>query len=66
MKFIQISMPILSILVGIKILATKNISQGNAAMGGGSINIGNWAYLLGGIFLGLGIFLLYRISVFKK
>jgi len=56
----------LFIIVGIKIIYTKTISQGNAAMGGEKIYIGNFGYLVGGIFVIIGVIALYNIYKKRK
>jgi hypothetical protein len=44
--------------VGIKIMYTKKISQGNASMHMPDLYLGNFAYLVGLIFILLSIFIL--------
>lgn len=58
-KFLNLFGSSLMIIVGFKIVYNKQISQGNASMGGDIINIGNYAYFVGGIFVCLGIAGLY-------
>ena len=55
---------ILLTIVGIKIMYKKVISQGNTSMGGGEIYIGNSGYIVGGLFMAIGVFALY--SLYRK
>ena len=54
---------VLSCALGILIISTKELPVAN--IGGGFIFIGNWAYLVGGIFLLYGIYILYYMF-FKR
>lgn len=58
-KFFNVLGSILMISVGIKILITHKLSQGNGSMGGGTLELGSYAYLIGLIFIVLGVFALF-------
>ena len=53
-KFLNIIGSILMILVGFKILITQEISQGNGSMGGETVHLGSYSYIVGFLFLLLG------------
>lgn len=55
-----------SIVIGLKIIITKEIEQGNASMGDSYLELGNYAYIVGGIFILFGILTLYSLAKKKK
>ena len=63
-NFIYILGGCLFIFVGFKIMYTKTISQGNAGMGGGILHLGTSAYVLGALFVLVGVLSLY--SIYRK
>ena len=60
-NFIYILGSFLFVIIGFKIMYTKTISQGNAGMGGGILHLGAFAYVLGFLFVLIGILSLYSI-----
>jgi hypothetical protein len=53
------------IYLGIDIIITKNLPQGHNGLYS-EFYIGNWAYLIGGIIFGFGIYMLIAIMKVKK
>ena len=64
-KFFNILLSVLSILIGIKMIYTKTIKQGNSSMRGGEVFIGDFAYVIGSIFILFGFYALYSILTKK-
>jgi len=60
-KFLNTIVAMLMLLVGMKIIYTKTLQQGNAGMGGEEVFIGNIAYIIGSIFILVGLYALYII-----
>ena len=57
---------ILMIAVGIKILISRKLSQGNGSMGGETLDLGSYAYLIGFIFIVFGAVALFSLVKFKE
>ena len=50
-----------SIAIGLKVIITKEIKQGNASMGDSYLQLGNYSYIVGGVFIIFGILTLYAL-----
>jgi hypothetical protein len=59
---------ILCIVTGIKIIYTKQIKQGNSAMSMSSnvLYLGEYSFIIGGLFIILGTVILYFLKTNKK
>jgi len=60
-KYLSFFLSIIIIIIGIKIIYTKKIPQGNAGMGGEAIFIGDVAYLIGAVLVSVGIYIIYLL-----
>ena len=47
-------------IIGVKVIYTKKISQGNASVYAPDLYLGNWAYLIGSIFIIFSIIALLK------
>jgi len=61
-KFLSWAVAIIIAIFGLKIMYTKKLPQGNSGMGGGEVFIGDTAYIIGGILLFLGLYIIYLLQ----
>ena len=66
MNFLSYLAGILLVLTSIGIIFTNKLPQGNVSMGASEVYIGNWAYLVGGILLIYGLYILYYMIIKKR
>ena len=60
-KYLSFFVSIIIIIIGIKIIYSKKLPQGNAGMGGEAIFMGDVACIIGGVLVSIGIYIIYLL-----